>query len=201
MSMVVDRRWTNLPDPRRFRVSAAELRFLVPALEVCFFILLASACAAALDRDRTIAQFAHTSWGSNDRAPTAVTALAQSVDGYLWVGGPDGLYRFDGVVFERYQPESGGLFPARTVSSLLTLPNGDIWIGFWPGAISLLRNGNVTNFSSRDGLPEARISGFVQDREGTIWAATSRGLLRLEGNRWKRVTHEWNFPEGSANAI
>jgi PAS domain S-box-containing protein len=201
MSMVVGRRWTNLPDSRRCRVSAAEFRFFVRALEVCLFILLANACAAALDGDRTIAQFAHTSWGSKDRAPTAVTALAQSVDGYLWVGGPDGLYRFDGVVFEHYQPESGGPFPARTVSSLLALPNGDIWIGFWPGVISLLRNGNVTNFNSRDGLPEARISGFAQDREGTIWAATSRGLLRLEGNRWKLVTNDWNFPEGSANAI
>src|SRR5271170_6132225 len=144
------------------RASVVDPRCVVRTLEVCLFLALACSCAAAFDSDRTIAQFAHTAWGPKDGAPTAVTALAQSVDGYLWVGGPDGLYRFDGVVFERYQPQSGGPFPARTVSSLLALPNGDVCIGFWPGVISLLRKGNVVNFTSRDGVPEGRISGFAQ---------------------------------------
>jgi PAS domain S-box-containing protein len=170
-------------------------------LEICLFLALACSYCAASGSDRTITQFAHTAWGPKDGAPSSVTSLAQTPDGYLWLGGTDGLYRFDGVVFERYQPRSGGPFPPRTVSSLLALPNGDIWIGFWPGVISLLRNGNVVNFSSHDGVPEGRISGFAQDWEGTTWAATSRGLVRLEGDRWKIVAQGWNFPEGSANAI
>jgi PAS domain S-box-containing protein len=174
---------------------------MISALWVCLFLAFACSNSVAFGSDRTIAQFAHTAWGSKDGAPTAVTALAQSSDGYLWVGGPDGLYRFDGVVFERYQPQSGGPFPLRTVSSLLALPNGDIWIGFWPGVISLIRNGNVINYTSHDGVPEGRVSGFAQDRNGEIWAATSRGLVQLEGNRWKMVTDDWNFPGKSANAI
>jgi PAS domain S-box-containing protein len=170
-------------------------------LEVCFFLALACSHCAASGSDRTITQFAHRAWGPKDGAPGSVTSLAQTPDGYLWLGGTDGLYRFDGVVFERYQPRSGGPFPTRTVSSLLALPNGDIWIGFWPGVISLLRNGNIVNYTTRNGVPEGRISGFAQDQEGTIWAATSRGLVRLEGGRWKIVAKGWNFPEGSANAI
>ena len=82
---------------------------------------------------RTVAQFAHTAWGPKDGAPSVVDVLAQSADGYLWLGGPNGLYRFDGVVFESYQPQSGGPFPARRVSSLFALPNGDLWIGFPTG--------------------------------------------------------------------
>jgi ligand-binding sensor domain-containing protein len=89
-------------------------------------------CAAAFDSDRTIAQFAHTAWGPKDGAPGVVRALAQTSDGYLWLGSPEGLYRFDGVVFERYQPQSGGPFPARTVSSLLALPNGAFGSPFDP---------------------------------------------------------------------
>jgi PAS domain S-box-containing protein len=194
-------RLTDFCGSGRCRASVVGPRYVIRTLTVCFFLALACSCAAALDSDRTIAQFAHTAWGPKDGAPTAVTALAQSVDGYLWVGGPDALYRFDGVVFERYHPQSGGPFPARTVSSLVALPNGDLWIGFWPGVISLLRNGSVINYTSRDGVPEGRISGFAQDREGTIWAATSRGLVRLEGSRWKIVAKDWNFSGNSANAI
>src|SRR5579859_1688617 len=170
-------------------------------LEVCLFLALACSCSSALDSDRAIAQFAHTAWGSKDGAPSAVTALAQSVDGYLWLGTHDGLYRFDGVVFERYQPQSGGPFPVGTVSSLLTLPNGDLWIAFQPGAISLLRNGNTTNYTVREGVPNGTRWSFAQDREGTIWAAASSGLARLEGDRWKEVGEDWNFPGKAARAI
>src|SRR6202041_174262 len=140
-------------------------------------------------------------WGPNDGAPSSITALAQTADGYLWLGSHDGLYRFDGVVFERYQPQSGGPFPVHTVSSLLALPNGDLWIGFSSGGVSLLRHGNASNYSVREGMPNSAIWSLAQDREGTIWAATNNGLLRLEGSRWKDVGKTWNFPGKSAYTV
>jgi streptogramin lyase len=177
------------------------LQSVLPTLKVCLFLALACSCSAAFNSDRTIAQFAHTAWGAKDGAPSVVTALAQSADGYLWLGSPDGLYRFDGVVFERYQPQSGAPFPARRVSSLLALPNGDLWIGFRLGGVSLLRNGNVTNYTTRNGVPEGLVWGFAQDREGTLWVATNSALARLEGNRWKNVGKDWSFPGKSALTI
>jgi PAS domain S-box-containing protein len=182
----------------RFRRTGSRFR----TLEVVLFLALVccSSCAA-IDSDRTIAQFAHTAWGPKDGAPTVVRALVQSVDGYLWLGGFEGLYQFDGVVFERYQPQSGGPFPVGSVTSLLALPNGDLWVGFRSGGVSLLRNGNATNYTTRDGVPNGVIWSFAQDREGTIWAATESGLARLEGNRWKEVGMDWNFPGKSGHAI
>ena len=117
------------------------------------------------------------------------------------MGSTDGLYRFDGVNFERYQPQSGGPFPAQDVTSLLALPNGDLWIAFRSRGLSLLRNGNATNYTTRDGVLGGALSGFAQDREGTIWAVTGGGLARLEGDRWKVVGKDWNIPERSARAI
>ena len=119
--------------------------------------------------------------------------MAQSIDGYLWLGTDSGLYRFDGLLFERYKPLSGGPLPADGVSKLMALPNGDLWIGFRTGGISLLRSGQLTNYTTRDGLPSALVRGLAQDRNGTIWAATSSGLMRLESNRWERVGKGWNF--------
>jgi ligand-binding sensor domain-containing protein len=148
----------------RFRSTGSRVR----ALEICLFLALACSCAAAVDSDRTIAQFAHTAWGPKEGAPIAVTELAQSADGYLWVASSYGLYRFDGIVFERYQPQSGGPFPVRSVSSLLALPNGDLWIGFITGVITLLRNGNATHYTVREGVPN-----------GGYWASRRIGRERF----------------------
>jgi signal transduction histidine kinase/ligand-binding sensor domain-containing protein len=167
-------------------------------------VLAAVVCcsARAAQPDRTIAQYAHTAWGSKDGAPADITALAQTTDGYLWLASPDGLIRFDGVVFERYQSQSGDPFPAFNAHSLLALPNGDLWIGFSSGEISLLRSGKVTTYSTGEGvLRRAPVLGFAQDRKGTIWAATGRGLERLEDNRWKQVGRDWNYPADLATAI
>jgi hypothetical protein len=59
--------------------------------------------------DRTIGQFVHAAWSAKDGLPS-VNALAQTSDGFLWLGTMPGLYRFDGVSFEHYQPGSGPAF-------------------------------------------------------------------------------------------
>jgi ligand-binding sensor domain-containing protein len=181
----------------RFRRGGSRVR----TLGIYIFLMLACSCSAAFGSDRTIAQFAHTAWGPKDGAPSPVTALAQTSDGYLGLGNPGGLYRFDGVVFEGYQPQSGGPFAGGSVTTLLALPNGDLWIGFSAGTLSLLRNGNSTNYTTRDGVPEGVVWSFAQDRAGTIWAATENGLARLEGKRWKQVGKDWNFPGKSARTV
>jgi ligand-binding sensor domain-containing protein len=199
--MISRRRPREFCGSRRCRAAVVGFRYIVRTLQVGLFLALACSCCAALDSDRTIAQFAHTAWGPKDGAPSPVTALAQTTDGYLWLGSHDGLYRFDGVVFERYQPQSGRPLPTQAIHSLLALPNGDLWIGFSSGAVSLLRNGNATNYTAREGVPNGGIWGFAQDREGTIWTATSSGLARLEGDRWKEVGKDWSFAGKSANTI
>src|SRR5262249_48850632 len=50
-------------------------------------------------------------------------------------------------------------------------------------------------------IPEGRIWGFAQDREGVVWAASQGGLARLEGNRWSQVGKDWNFPGKIAFAV
>lgn len=139
--------------------------------------------------------------GPKDGAPSAVMSIAQTADGSLWLGGLDGLYRFDGVVFEHYQPQSGDPFPVSSVSLLLALPHGDLWIVFRTGGICLLRNRNATNYTAGDGVDTGATWGIAQDREGTIWVASESGLARLEGGRWKNVGKDWNYPGKSALAI
>jgi signal transduction histidine kinase/ligand-binding sensor domain-containing protein len=161
-----------------------------------FPVLLSAAVvctgAFALESDRNIVQYVHTAWGQREGAPTGILALAQTTDGFLWVGSVDGLYRFDGVNFELRIPG--------TVRALLALPNGDLWIGR-SSAVTLLRKGLRTDYTVGDGVPEGKVWGFAEDGEGTVWASTSVGLARLEGNRWKQVGLDWNFNEASATGM
>ena len=168
-------------------------------------LLLESLCATSfpLQRDLKMEPFTHTTWGPNEGAPQRIFAITQTPDGYLWIGSAEGLFRFDGLTFERYQPPLGPPLPGERVGvqSLLALPNGDLWIGFAQGAISLLRNGHAVNYGKQDGVPSGVISSLAQDQAGTIWAGSANGLIRLENNRWKEVGSEWNFPGPVARAI
>jgi signal transduction histidine kinase/ligand-binding sensor domain-containing protein len=160
------------------------LRRFSLSISVCLLTLFVAPISAH-SFDRTIQQYVHTAWGDKEGAPSGVLALAQTTDGYLWIGTVDGLYRFDGISFERYRP---GL-----IYALWARPNGDLWIGL-KAAVVLLRNGQQTEYSVREGVPDGKVAGFAADAEGTIWVATNVGLARLAGDRWKQVGQDWNFP-------
>src|SRR6185295_14804981 len=51
----------------------------------------------ALSSSVDISQYAHTVWTVKDGFVGGVLTIAQTADGYLWVGGPGGLFRFDGI--------------------------------------------------------------------------------------------------------
>jgi signal transduction histidine kinase/ligand-binding sensor domain-containing protein len=159
--------------------STSSINFCVGLfVMLCFPLQIFSA-------DRSIAQFVHTAWGDKEGAPSGVNVLAQTTDGYLWIGAVDGLFRFDGVSFERYQPG--------VTYALFSRPNGDLWIGR-NAAIILLKNGKEITYTVRDGVPNGRTAGFALDGEGTLWVATSVGPARFEGNRWEQVGSDWGFP-------
>lgn len=153
----------------------------------------------AFGSDRTIAQYVHTSWSAKEGAPGGALALAQTKDGYLWVGGNLGLYRFDGVSFERYEPQSGAT-PISAAYSLLPLPDGSLWVGSF-NLITHLENGKSTGYTTRDGVPYANVMRLARDWSGAIWAATPNGLIRFEDNRWKEIGQDWNFPGGPVKTI
>jgi len=109
--------------------------------------------AFALDPQKSITQFIHTSWTEQQGAPDDIRALAQTNDGYLWLGTTSGLFHFDGVRFARFEPRPGEEFPALRVRTLLATRDGALWIVFASGTVSRLLKGHLTSFAERDGLP------------------------------------------------
>jgi hypothetical protein len=63
--------------------------------------------AGATDGTDVLLDYQHTAWSLQQRAPPDVWAVAQSPDGYLWLGTGFGLYRFDGITFEQVRLPKG----------------------------------------------------------------------------------------------
>jgi signal transduction histidine kinase/ligand-binding sensor domain-containing protein len=168
-------------------------RQIALALWICLLIVFRCSPAFALDRDRSIVQFHHTTWTENDGAPGEISALAQTEDGYLWIGSERGLFSFDGVKFEEYKPQPGVELPSHSIYSLMAIPDGGLWIAFRPSGLGLLRSGSLTLFTRPEELPDSPIHSFACDHEGRIWAGTETGLVQREGTRWIPIGHDWNF--------
>ncbi|PIC00298.1 sensor histidine kinase [Caulobacter sp. X] len=144
--------------------------------------------ARALDPQRAIAQYKHTRWTVEDGAPAAIEDLAQTPDGYLWLGTPLGLYRFDGVTFEPVRPPRPKTYTLNDrVVRLMVTRNGALWVGYERGGIAVLEKGQIRL------LYDARIFHSVvyslaEGRDGAIWATTSNPkakLVRFSNGAWQ----------------
>jgi ligand-binding sensor domain-containing protein len=66
----------------------------------------------ALDPNRMISQYARDRWTIESEFPGgAVSSIAQTPDGYLWIGTDKGLFRFDGLSFRFFQQASPESLP------------------------------------------------------------------------------------------
>jgi signal transduction histidine kinase/ligand-binding sensor domain-containing protein len=151
--------------------------------------------ACALSPDLTIKQFYHTAWTAKDGAPTGIQSVAQTTDGYLWIASEAGLFRFDGVRFERIDTIRRQRLPSSNLHTLWAPPSGGLWVGYAFGGASFISNGRITSYGEREGLPVGTVRAFAQDKSGTVWVATTRGLRRFDGSRWVDVGAELLLPK------
>ena len=86
-------------------------------------VLLGVRTAVALDPQRHITELAHHVWDRKSGAPANIRALAQTTDGYLWVGSLRGLYRFDGMQFQPFESLSAARLPSPEIRSLFAAPD------------------------------------------------------------------------------
>lgn len=138
-------------------------------LLVCLWIG-ASIAARGLDPGVRISQYAHRAWRVQDGAFSgAPNVIAQTKDGYLWIGTEGGLVRFDGVRFAPWIPPNGKRLPDPRITSLLGARDGSLWIGTPDG---------LARWTGEDLIDSPkvrwRINDFFEERDGSIWLTRSR---------------------------
>jgi signal transduction histidine kinase/ligand-binding sensor domain-containing protein len=144
---------------------------------------LPAAAAEAVAQADSRTGLVYTGWTAREGAPTGIAGIAQTPDGWIWIGSSAGLYRFDGVRFVRASGPEGPL--SAGISIIGVLRDGTLWVGYRYGGASLLRDGRMRHFSPGDpATPPGTVYGMEQDGSGRTWLATSRGLYYLDG-QWK----------------
>jgi ligand-binding sensor domain-containing protein/signal transduction histidine kinase len=127
----------------------------------------------ALDPHRALSQYIHEQWSVEQSFPHgSVYAIAQTVDGYLWIAVESGLLRYDGVSFRPMQDPSG-VFPSTAVIGLVSNREDGLWMRLRNAVIIRYRHGK---FEDPFAHPPFNVTAMAAGYDGRFLAA-----LRQEG--------------------
>jgi response regulator RpfG family c-di-GMP phosphodiesterase/streptogramin lyase len=161
----------------------------------------AVARATEFGGDLPLRQFVQRAWSMEDGLPqSSVTALAQTPDGFLWVGTFGGLARFDGERFRVFDPTSEPPLASGRVLALAVDEAGTLWIGAESGA--LLR-------ADRDAFSEVHLEvprpcqiwSLAAAAGGGVWVGTDRGLVRVDAERQRYFNEASGLPDPWVRAV
>lgn len=116
--------------------------------------------------------------------PFWVSSFAQDAGGTMWMGSTRGLASFgkdsSGVPTPVAVPGSLAHLDGKWIRSLFLDVTGSLWIGTngW-GALRLANDGTSQTFAVDNGLAGNNVLGIAQDREHTMWFATTTGVSKL----------------------
>jgi ligand-binding sensor domain-containing protein/signal transduction histidine kinase len=162
----------------------------------------ASAGAAGLDPRKAVTQYNLDAWTTASGLPqNTITAIAQTQDGYLWMGSFGGLARFDGARFVVFDKSTNPALRNSGVHALLADQGGGLWVGTNGGGLTFLKDGVARTFGVAEGLGAEVVRSLFQDSKGRVWAGTNGGLSLLEGDRFRTWNAETGFTSNVVRAI
>ena len=128
----------------------------------------------------------HDSWGTERGWPGgSITAIAQTSDGYLWIGTDKGLVRFDGLNFHQIElahPDPIWIGPVRT----LVVDSGDnLWILLNNTQVFRYHNGN---FEFIRGWTESGTTAMARGKSGSVLLSSlAAGVLTYSNNGFRSL--------------
>jgi ligand-binding sensor domain-containing protein/signal transduction histidine kinase len=161
-------------------MNCANLQRALPILAVLFGIVPTSFPASLplpiLSASR---EYLVENWQTENGLPrNTITSIAQDRHGYLWLGTPYGLVRFDGARFAAFERDTSAALAQGEVRQVFPDVHGTLWIG--TRRSSLLRwspEGRIMRIESPLLPPDLAIDSMAQDRRGTLWLTRGDGQL------------------------
>ena len=155
--------------------------------------------ARALDPNRMTQQYFRERWSLESGLLNGeVRAIAQTPDGYLWIGTDQGLVRFDGFTFSAVPLSAQALLSSSPVLGLLADADGNLWIRL-QGA-SLLRHGDGKIGSVESGLGRsmAQVTAILRETDGGVLVSDlMAGVLRFRGEKSEVLANPTTVPGSS----
>ena len=128
--------------------------------------------------------------GEEGIASTQVNAVAQTSDGYLWVGTYSGLYRYDGVNFESVEIDDN----IKNVMSLYQDSKGRLWVGTNDSGVFCydFTTGETVSYNSKSGLDADSIRSICEDTKGNIYLGTLLSVSQITPSGEVKTYSEWH---------
>ncbi len=197
----------NIRDQQSLRVSASKI-FLRQIIWFAAAALLVSGArpAAALEPTTSLKNYGRQAWAMENGLPqNTVQALAQTKDGFLWLGTEAGLVRFDGVEFQTYDRNSnsglpGPALPGNDIRCLLATADGALWIGTNAGLVRW-KDGTAKRFTTQDGMPSDDIRALRLGNRGFVIASTANGAVSIIGEQIAPVELDMLESPGAASKM
>ncbi|MCP3102625.1 ATP-binding protein [Myxococcus sp. K15C18031901] len=157
----------------------------------------------ALDPQRRVSQFSQDSWRSDDGLPqNSLLSLAQTRDGYLWLGTWEGLARFDGARFVVFDKRNTPELRNHTIKALAEDATGVLWVGTDQGLVTYA-NGRFERAPGASApLEGVRVEELLVG-EGVLWVGTTGGLWQvpLSGGVARQYTEVDGLPSSTITAL
>ncbi len=151
---------------------------LPPSLKWRIQFLFVCIAAALVLGQRAVAgpPFSVDVWSTADGLPqSSVIALAQTHDGYLWLGTLNGLVRFDGNALTPFNVNNTPGLPGNGIVFLFEDRHTNLWVGTANGGLCEIQNGVVQNFDIQGA--GGNISFADEDENGVVWFCTADGRI------------------------
>jgi diguanylate cyclase (GGDEF)-like protein len=137
---------------------------------------------------------------------SAVTAIAQDTQGFLWFGTQSNLLRWDGYQLRTYarNPDAAGSLPDNFIRSLLVDDRGQLWVGSNSGGLSRYdpQTDGFTSFPvGPNGTSDGTISVLISDHHGGLWIGTGHGIDHLDGATGRIDPPDINLPRDTITAL
>ena len=146
---------------------------IAATLAACLtWVLLLPDTVHALDPNKRLTQYMHTSWRTQDGSvPAGMFSVVQTSDGFLWLTSvSQGMYRFDGIRFVPWTLPVDG----RTIDHIVSV-HGDHAGGLWAVGeheVFHLKGGVVVSHFALEG--QLRTGNISVDPDGSLWTLRRR---------------------------
>ncbi|WP_044189855.1 two-component regulator propeller domain-containing protein [Hyalangium minutum] len=150
----------------------------------------------ALEPGRSLSQYNHESWRSENGLPqNSVLCAEQTADGYLWFGTYEGLARFDGTRFTTFDQRTSPEMGQREIHALVEDDAAVLWVGTSQGLFRYER-GQLRRPPEAAALANVPIVGLAADGQD-VWISSPLGVMRApsSGQRaWRRYSVDEGLP-------
>ncbi len=153
--------------------------------------------------ERSIAQSIRRVWQTDDGLPqNSVSSIAQTADGYLWLGTEAGITRFDGFQFFVFDKSNAPQLASNNISTLLVDRDQTLWIGTHGGGLTCYRDGHFEPSPWKSRFAGETILSLHQDKDGALWIGTEgSGLFRLLNGKLTHYGIAEGLPANSVSSI